>query len=187
MNRMRVTALFSGLVIAALALAGCTYSSGVHASRHTLYDSLEGIAGDSTTVALVEVVSQEVVKDDVESTISTIKVIEGFAPAGLGASLPTEALARAAEQPDFSEGTVSQLGTSAMTTTPAPILATGRQYLLFLTPTMLKSDGPTNFYVTGGDAGIYEVTGDGTFRHEVFEAGDRLPTVLDAATLGRAG
>lgn len=177
----KLLSLMTGVILAAVALTGCT-SSGIEASRHTLYDTLEGIAGDSSAVLVVEIISQEVVEGEPDSTVSTARIVDAFSPAGLASSLTEEAIARAGDVTSLSEVTVRQLGTSSMTTTPAPILAVGKQYLLFLTPTMLEGDGPADFYVTGGDAGIYDVAG-GEFSHPNFSQGDKLPTVLQSNDL----
>lgn len=167
-------------------LGGCS-STGLDASRVKLYDDLAGIAGDSSVVVVAEITSQRVAKGNWEAgvpdeTISVASVVSHFSPAGLAATLSVNAQAMAVDATTLSEISIRQLGTSSMSTTPAPILAVGKQYLLFLTPTLLPGDGTSDFYVTGGDAGIYKVD-RGTYRHGTFESGDKLPTTFDAATL----
>lgn len=185
-NSALVTALF--LVPLAASIAGCSTpeTSGMHGSRTELYKSVEGIAADSSIAAVVEVRSQEVLKPaserDFAFTLSSVTVVSTLTPKGLAnelaSTVQTDPLS------DGSEIVVRQMGTADIET-PAPILKTGEQYLLFLVPSMLEGEAASQFWVTGGSAGVYEVAGDDfargsdvSFTHGPFEEGDTLPPTL---------
>ena len=155
-------------------------------SRSELYDSVQGIAADSSLVAVVEVRSQEVLKPasdkDIPYTLSTVSLISTFSPTGLARELPNGV--NATQMTAGSEIIVRQMGTSEMDT-PAPILKAGEEYLLFLTPSMLEGEAGSQFYVTGGSAGVYDAPSDvasraddAAFTHGPFEEGDTLPDTL---------
>ncbi|WP_426320420.1 hypothetical protein [Microbacterium sp. E-13] len=160
-------------------------------SRSELYDSVQGIAADSSLVAVVEVKSQEVLKPasdkDTAYTLSTVSVISTFSPTGLAREIPNGV--NPSGMTAGSQIIVRQMGTSEMDT-PARILNAGEKYLLFLTPSMLEGKAGSQFYVTGGSAGVYAAPSDVTsraddaaFTHGPFEEGDTLPDTLTAKEL----
>jgi hypothetical protein len=186
-----VTALV--LVPLGASLAGCSTpgSSGMHGSRAELYDSVQGLAADSSIAAVVEVQSQQVLNPasdrDFAYTLSTVSVVSTLSPKGLASELPANVPTDPVS--DGSEIVVRQMGTVDIET-PAPILKAGEQYLLFLVPSMLEGEAASQFWVTGGSAGVYEVSGDdfargsdATFTHGPFEEGDTLPPTLTAKDL----
>lgn len=69
-----------------------------------------------------------------------------------------------------------------MDETPARILRPGSTYLLFVTPTMLAGAAAADFYITGGNAGLYVQDGD-AFVRMVPDSGDTLPLRLTPAEL----
>lgn len=168
-----------------LTTTGCT-QTGSTASRSKLYDHLDGLSGDSTLVAVVDVVDQYVDErlEDMPSTVSRVRVAERFTPKLLASTAEAEVRERAGL---LAEGemdlNVRQLGDGRMVETPAPILKPGTRYLLFLTPTMLEGDSGTDMYITGGSAGLYTVGSDGTFTHVESDDGDKLPDTLSAEQL----
>jgi hypothetical protein len=161
-------------------------------TRTELYQSVRELAADSSLVALVDVQSQEVLEPaserDIPYTLSTVNVVRSFAPGALGKEVP-----QGAPSPDTRSGqiVVRQMGTSEMET-PAPILQPGTRYLLFLTPTMLEGEAASQYYVTGGSAGIYQAGSAGArstdgdiFSHGPFEEGDTLPSTLTPKDLAK--
>ena len=62
----------------------------------------------------------------------------------------------------------------------ASLLQIGREYLLFLTPSMLPGDMAAQFFITGEVAGAYERDGD-QFTRIVTGSGDDLPDTIDIA------
>lgn len=174
-------------------LTGCSTPGTVHigGSRSELYDSVEGIAADSSLVAVVELTGQEILTPssniDIPYTLSTVSLVDTFAPAGLAGELRRGITATAAEP--GSQIVVRQMGTAEMET-PAPILKSGRKYLLFLTPSMLEGEAASQFSVTGGSAGVFDAPDDvaargedATFTHAPYEEGDKLPETLTASDL----
>ncbi|KRB37026.1 hypothetical protein ASD93_13535 [Microbacterium sp. Root180] len=178
MNEIQRTIAAAAVAASIACLGACSATQTVHmeGSRVELYDSVKGIVADSSVVAVVDVHHQEVVKDDIEYTLSTATIIEKFSPAGLGVEVP-------ADTPHLAGETVvvRQMGVEGMEL-PYAILRSGEKYLLFLSPTVLKKDGLAQYYITGGSAGLYSVDGD-RFVHGPFEEGDQLPNALTAADL----
>ncbi|HEV7743172.1 MAG TPA: hypothetical protein VGO65_12225 [Pseudolysinimonas sp.] len=158
----------AGAVLVLLVLAGCS-TSGSSGSRHELYDSVAGIAADSTLVVVGRVTLQE--DDDSPQTtrVSTIEIVERFLPAGLGSDLDIRL-------PDKIGDTLQ------VRQVLEPYLERGQSYLLFLRPSELPGDAAAQFFVTGADAGVYLSQGT-DFVHPEFD-GDTLPTTLTAADLG---
>ena len=159
-------------------MAGCSTPAQTHmdGSRAELYHSISEIAADSSIVVVAEVTSQSVEKRDIPYTISTAEVLTKYIPTGLGSELRA-----GANTTPISTVDVRQMG-DAQTETPAPLLETGKKYLLFLTPTMLDGAAATQFSVTGGSAGIYAVSGE-SFSHGPFTEGDTLPGTLTGKDL----
>lgn len=130
----RILAGFFALGIAVVgSLAGCSQSSS--GSRHTLYDSIDLLAADSSSIVVGTVTAQSAEGD---ATISSVDVTNAPTNPQLGANLadPT-APAAVGETVE-----VRQDG--------APALEVGQEYLLFLTPTMLPAETATLYFVTGG-------------------------------------
>lgn len=155
---------------ALMALAACapTQSSAAHGSRVKWYASTAALAKDSVAIVAGTVSAQRVASDvdpTTPFTISTVEVDGGSK--GLKPGSVVE---------------VRQLG-SAATAGPAPLLEVGHRYLLFLTPSGLDGSLSSQYYVTGGDAGIYTGSagtgrGMGTFAKVQQEDEDTLPSTL---------
>lgn len=164
----------------AVALAGCTAGlstdQGGHGTRVELYSSVEALAEDSSLVLVGTVTSQRVVADIDEMTDFTISSVE------VGEVTKSEVV--------LDSGTtieVRQLGSDNQTG-PAPLLASGGTYLLYLTPSGLEGDLAAQFYVTGGSAGLYKASdsagrsaggaSSATFTQVQAEEGEALPSDL---------
>lgn len=172
-------------VVLVLSLVSCTPEpvSFMHGSRVELYNSVREIAADSSKVVVVDVLEQEVIYErlgDLPSpityTVSTVAVRKEFSPTGLGIELPN-----AGPHVEGDRLLVRQMGTKE-SDGPATILRPDASYLLFLTPSLLPGELASQFYVTGGSAGIYVAT-DNFFEHGPFEEGDTLPGTLTADDL----
>ena len=173
MRRLRWRRAATALVIAALvpvAIAGCV-QSGSSGSRATLYDSVDGLARDSSVIVVGSVEAQrEVTSADTGTiTISTVNVANTPANPALGENLDTEAIPVAV-------GDSVEIRQFA----GAGILRLGNEYLLFLTPSMLPGEEAAHFYITGAVAGAYQRDGS-EFRRLVPESGDELPTTISIA------
>jgi len=167
-----------GILAVGIVACGPTTSKHMEGSRHELFDSVRSISAASSNVVVVEVQSQrEEEGPQIPYTISDAKVMTQFAPAGLGSAIDLKT-----PREIGGEVAVRQMGSKEVST-PAPILEIGRQYLLFLTPSMLDGEAAKQFYVTGGSAGIYSVEGS-HFVHGPFTEGDNLPGALTTADLG---
>jgi hypothetical protein len=157
------------LALAVLVLAGCA-TSGSSGSRSELYDSIAGIAADSTLVVVGRVTLQEDDDSPQATVVSTLEIVERFLPTGLGSGLPGTRL------PDKIGDTVQ------VRQVVEPYMQRGESYLVFLRPSELPGDASGQYFTTGADAGVYHVEGT-NFVHAEFE-GDTLPTTLTAADLG---
>ena len=62
----------------------------------------------------------------------------------------------------------------------ASLLQIDREYLLFLTPSMLPGDKAAQFFITGAVAGAYQRDGE-QFTRIVTGSGDDLPDTIDIA------
>ncbi|WP_203580996.1 hypothetical protein [Microbacterium hibisci] len=142
------------------ALAGCSQSTS--GSRHTLYNSVDALAADSSSI-VVGTVAEQSVADDV--TVSTITVTNAPTNPRLGANLDDDRAPAAV-------GDTVQVRQIA-----PPALEVGEEYLLFLTPTMLPAEAGTQYFVTGAVAGLYVREGD-DFRRVVADSGDTLPDTI---------
>ena len=164
-----MTVLRQGIAVSGLALlvvvglTGCASSSS--GSRHTLYDSVESIAADSSDIVIGTVQTQGV---DGDATVSTVEVEVASTNPQLGANL-------AGGHGSIEVGDVIEVRQQG-----DPLLASGDQYLLFVTPTELSGDAADQYYVTGAVAGIYERDGDGD-RRAVIDSGDTLPETISIA------
>ncbi|KJL29548.1 hypothetical protein [Microbacterium oxydans] len=144
----RGTVALAALFSASLVMTACTpTTTSIEDSRHTLYSDVAGLAADSEAVVDVVVDRQEIVQEDMPYTLSTVTVIAPLQPTGLAAN------ADAAVTPE-QQIVIRQLGSSAEETVPAPLLEVGGRYLLFVTSTQLPGDAASQFYVTGGSAGV---------------------------------
>jgi hypothetical protein len=158
----------AGLAAAAVTLlmlqVGCAPSSVTdEGSRAVLYDSIDGLASDSTAIVIGTVTSQ---RTDGDTTISTLEVMSSPASPQLGATAPDA-------EP------VSVGDTVAVRQDPAsrPLLEEGNDYALWLTPTMLDGDAANEFFITGSNAGMYLVDGD-IARRVATGTGDELPETI---------
>lgn len=163
--------------LTALSLAGCS-SSHSDGSRAEIYDSVTTLAGDSSLVFAGTVQDQETASDipgGGDFTLSTVVV---------SATAKTDA-----DHPAGSTVVVRQHGTES-SPGPGELLTKGKTYLLYLTPSGLEGDLASQFYVTGGTAGMYvteqssaarttgEVTDGTEFTKAPSDEGDDLPTQL---------
>ncbi|MBF4609404.1 hypothetical protein [Curtobacterium sp. VKM Ac-1393] len=136
----------AGLVLAAAsiaALAGCVSSSS-HGSRVEFYSSTADLS-DASTLVVSGTVTEQHVAQDIEGsgdfTLSTLHVADAPKDAdGVDAG---------------SDIVVRQLGSTA-NPGPAAFLEDGGTYLLYLTASGLDGDLASQYYVTGGEAGLYE-------------------------------
>ena len=117
--------------------------SHTHGSRHTLYGSLAALADDSVEIVSGTVVAQREVTDlgpTAPATVSTVRV------ATVARAADGVAVGGAVE--------VRQIGTATQPG-PAAMLQTGSTYLLYLRPSRLPGDAASQWFVTGGGAGIF--------------------------------
>lgn len=176
MNRIITVAAAAVLALSAVSLTGCSSSHG-EGSRVELYNSVPALADDSIIVVAGTVSSQKTVSDipnSGEFTLSTFTVAK---------TAKTDS-----NHPAGSTLVVRQHGTESKPG-PGALLEPGKTYLLYLTPSGLDGDLASQFYVTGGTAGIYEteqnaaarsagVTGDTEFTKAPSDEGDKLPAEL---------
>ncbi len=175
MNRTSIALAAVTAALAAAALTGCS-TSHAEGSRAVLYDSVPSLAGDSSIVLTGTVQDQKTASDIPNSghfTISTVVV---------AATAKTDSA-----HPAGSTVVVRQHGT---TDNPGPgaLLEQGKTYLLYLTPSGLDGDLGSQFYITGGTAGVYEteqnvaarsaVPKDTEFTKAPSDEGDKLPAEL---------
>ncbi|MGU3410490.1 hypothetical protein ACLBWP_10305 [Microbacterium sp. M1A1_1b] len=164
-----------------IGLAGCADASGSSGSRVKLYDSVPTLAGDSSIVISGTVESQKTANDIPNGGDFTLSTVEVAATAKSDAAHPAG-----------SSVVVRQHG-SQKTPGPGALLETGKTYLLYLTPSGLDGQLASQFYITGGTAGVYEtqqnagarstgnVTEDTEFTKAPSDEGDTLPTELTLA------
>lgn len=165
------------------ALAGCATASGETSqhsdySRVRYYQSLGDLAEDSSAVVYGVVVDQEVVADIdpiTNFTLSTLRVdrvIKGDS----------------VEKDD--RVVIRQFGKEG-DRGPSPLMTVGSSYLLYLTLSGLPGPQSTQYYVTGGNAGLFGQADaksrteefDASFRQLAPDEGDALPR---AVTLSEA-
>lgn len=173
----RAAAIAAAAIVTVTVLAGCAGSES-GGSRVHLYHSIHELAAESAAIVEGEVTSQRTASDLKNSsavfTISTVTVTA--APKGSGLSAGSTVEVR-------QEGDSTHVG-------PAPFLKNGSSYLLYLTPSGLPGPLATQYYVTGGTAGIYEAeatshTGTSAespanaFTHVPADEGDTLPAAVD--------
>lgn len=144
--------------------------SGMGGTRAVIYSSLEEMARASSDI-VYGVVLKQVIDD--QDTVSTIKV----SAVPKYEALSAEKRAGSERPTPGSTIEVRQLGTREMVETTAAILNQGENVALFLRPTRLDGDKAAQFYITGGDAGIY-VDKNGKFERYVTSTGDKLPAIL---------
>lgn len=148
----------------ATALVACT-TTGSSGSRHTLYESIDALAADSSVIVVGTVTEQ---RGDATTTVSSIEVSNAPANPQLGAAL------------DGEHATVAVGDVVEVRQDIAPFLAPGGEYMLFLTPSMLPGEAASQYFVTGAEAGIYQRDGD-EFRRVVMDSGDTLPETIAVA------
>ncbi len=182
-NNRRVAAITIAAALVATALAGCTSSgssgslpgvSHADASRVRFYSSLQDLSSDSAAVVAGTVTAQRAAKDIDQVTvftISTVTVQRALKGSGIAAGSTVE---------------VRQIGDSTQATL-APLLSKGSSYLLYLTLSGLSGNLASQYYVTGGDAGIYQASSaaqsrsvsPSTFSRAIADDGDKLPATVD--------
>lgn len=157
----------------AVSLSACAMS-GSEGSRHTLYESVDDLSAASSAIVVGTVGEQELVETDMPNTVSTFTVEKALAQDSLGTELE-------GGRSPFTSGQVieiRQLGSSGTSSPPAPLLQKDGTYLLFITPTMLPDETEARqFYITGGNAGLYKEDGK-VFVRVVTDSGDSLPAQL---------
>ncbi len=123
-------------------------------------------------------VSAQVASPDGEYTISSFAVDESFTPAGLAATLADSGVT--GTTPAAGDVvTIRQFGTSgASTSTGAPLLTEGAQYLLFLNPTMLAGEAADEFFIVGSEAGLYAASAETGVYTRLSDDGDLIPETL---------
>jgi hypothetical protein len=147
-----------------------------------LYPDTKALAADSSLIVIGAIASQQVAADitpDLDFTLSTMtveRVLKGYKGLAPGAQI-----------------IVRQVGSETQPP-PAPLLSIGSSYLLYLTRSGLPGDLGQQFYVTGGNAGLYSAGGASVSRRaaaDLFqqmapEPGEHLPTEItsDQATSG---
>ncbi|MEV7693771.1 hypothetical protein AB0N73_10630 [Microbacterium sp. NPDC089189] len=162
----RKSAVAAVLVSLALLASGCASGSSVDdasGSRAVLYDSIEGLASDSTAIVIGTVTEQ---RTDGDATISTIEVSNAPWSPGLGSTAPEAELVVVGDLVDVRQDPASR-----------PLLEVGTEYALWLTPTMLPDDAASQFFITGSNAGMYVVDGD-IARRGATDTGDDLPDTI---------
>lgn len=172
MSRIYIGAVALLLVL----LTGCaSVTTGGEESRVRLYGSVSELAEDSALVVTGRVVETRTVQDlddHTDFTLSTVEVRES----------------NAAEAGELI--TVRQFGSDKQAPV-VPLLVTGQDYLLFLTSSGLKGDLASHYYVTGSNAGIYQLDDDskagGTHKPSARQVAPRedegLPVDLDQSTI----
>lgn len=160
-------------VTVAVSLSACAMT-GMVGSRHTLYESVDDLSAASSAIVVGTVGAQRVVEADMPNTVSDFTVVKALALDSLGNDVTSG-------RSSFTPGQVleiRQLGSSGMSSTPAPLLQKDGTYLLFITPTMLTdTSGRRQFYITGGNAGLFKEDGK-VFVRVAVDSGDSLPAQL---------
>ena len=168
----RAAAVGIAAIAAVVLFAGCSSSpttSGSDGSRVKSYSSLAALAGDSTVIVSGTVTAQRTAADIdpvTPFTISTVTVQAAPKGAGLVAGSTVEVR-------QF--GSTKQIG-------PAPLLTMGSHYLLYLTASGLSGPLASQYYVTGGDAGLYaappSAKGNSSFNQMRSDKNDKLPAAV---------
>ncbi|MFS0731893.1 hypothetical protein ABC304_07790 [Microbacterium sp. 1P10UB] len=161
LGRVGLAAVIASLLIVQ---SGCAGSASEGAgSRAELYDSIDGLASDSTAIVIGTVTDQST---DGGATVSSLEVAIAPASPQLGATAPDAEAVKVGD-------------TVAVRQDPAsrPLLETGRTYVLWLTPTMLDGAAATQFFITGSNAGMYILDG-AVARRVAMETGDTLPETI---------
>lgn len=163
---LRRGGLVAILVSLALLTSGCVSGSSTDdasGSRAVLYDSIEGLASDSTAIVVGTVTEQ---RTDGDATVSTVDVISAPASPGLGSTAP-----------EAEPVVVGDLVEVRQDPSSRPLLEVGAEYALWLTPTMLPDAAASQFFITGSNAGLYIVDGD-VARRAATDTGDDLPDTI---------
>ena len=173
LSRISLSLLVSLLVVV---LAGCSSTStndGSHTSRVELYDSVASMAEDSSAVVVGTVSGQRTVADIDQTTHFTLSTITVTSTPKSDGSVA-----------EGSTVIVRQIG-SVEQPAPTPLLEIGTTYLLYLTPSGLSGELASQFYITGGNAGLYQAKGsvDQQTEEQIFiqvekEEGENLPSEL---------
>lgn len=184
-NKSKTVGLATCALALAFVLGGCTTTasdqgSGGHASRVELYSSVAELADASPEIIIGQVERQTVTADIDEITDFTISevVITDVIKSSLGLEIGDKVKVRQIGSPDLEP--------------PAPLLTSQNGYLLYLTPSGLEGDLATQFYITGGNAGLYATSNDeqlrgGTAEYDQLQStpGEGLPqTILESDALG---
>lgn len=165
----------SGLVACASSPEPDQSGTGIHGTRSKEYAGMKDLASDSTAVVIGKVQSQETLVEDMPHTLSIFEIREPLQPHALAAALKRSKL----DTTSLKTVAVRQLGTPEMSETPAPIFKQdGTVYMIFIRPSELPGDAAGQFYVTGGDAGIFTAGPDGNFAHKKGEVNDNIPAKI---------
>lgn len=170
--RFRVFVL-AAFLLGVLSLVGCSGpSGGSSGSRAQIYDSVTSLAADSTLVVVGIAGDQRVVEDietDFPFTLTQFEIVRSANVSRLGENLSMTDRRGVSD----AEVTVRQVGSDA-SNSPTALLESGRSYLLFLTPSQLPGELAQQYYVTGGNAGLY---GTDLSASQIRQRGSTIATV----------
>lgn len=164
----------TAMVIVALIVgaAGCSNSASPDTSsagsRATLYNSIDELAADSTAI-ISGVVTDQFTEGD--TTVSVIAVDSAPSSPQLAANIGMPSS-------DIQVGDTVHVRQDPSS---RPLLEIGKEYFLWLTPTMLPGAAASQFFITGSNAGMYIGEGE-TAQRAAPDSGDDLPATI---TIGR--
>ena len=191
MKRLGTVILATAMV--SIVLTGCGGQTAKEAtnaneiSRAKTYSSLNALADDSDLVVVGKVTSAKVARDLADSTDFTLVDIDVLRAIKGDASADTTL-------------TVRQTG-SAEQKSPETLLAKDDVFMLFLTKSGLSGEQASQYYVTGANAGVYELKDQSaqteakltsndaqatTFARVNTDSGDNLPMTLDLTEVEEA-
>jgi hypothetical protein len=157
----------AGLVVAAIALTGCSAQSAPE-SNAPAYSSLDELAADSEAIVIATVAEQRTESDS--STVSTLTVDHVSENPSLGANT-------GGPLPDLQVGETISIHVLAPSEATASLdLKPEEQYLVFLG--QAPPGTPSTEYVITGGVGLYQRDGDQFTR--VVSTADGLPETITA-------
>ena len=163
LGRAGLAAVAVTLLTLQVGCAGDPVIDGGAGSRAVLYDSIDELASDSTAIVIGKIMHQ---RTDGDTTVSSLDVLSAPSSPQLGATAPE------AEPVSVGDTVMVRQDPSSR-----PLLETGKEYALWLTPTMLPGEAANEFFITGSTAGMYLVDGD-TARRVTTNTGDELPETI---------
>lgn len=190
----RLGTVILAAAMASVVLTGCggqtakEVTKGNEISRAKTYSSLNALADDSDLVVVGKVTDTKVARDLDDSTDFTLVDIDVLRAVKGDASADTTL-------------TVRQTG-SAEQKSPETLLDKDDVFMLFLTKSGLAGEQASQYYVTGADAGVYELAeqnaqteeklaaddarADVSFDRVNTNSGDELPATLKLADVEEA-